>query len=390
MIAESLHLRNFRNHAETFVRELAPKINVLAGPNGAGKTSALEALSITTLTKSFTTYSDAVLIRRGEQMLEVDSHFTSDLGVPHKVSVTIEAGPPLKKSIFANSERIRSSADLVGLAPVVVLTPDEKIITGGSPGERRRFLNMVLSQASRAYLEAELEYRRALKQRNAILANARKDRRGPLEYLKPLLAPWTELLLQNGVRIMRRRARFTEEFRPRLLAAYAMLSESREAPSLEYLPMGLEATPPPFQGGGGGVVDFESVLAQEAARVEAEEIRRGSTLFGPHRDELRLFINPGQEARLFASQGQHKTLLVAMKLAEFEYLREATHETPMLLLDDVFSELDEGRANQLLELAASETLGQTFITSTEAARFESIASKIGECRIFRVKQGVIK
>ena len=387
MRAESIHLRNFRNHAETFVRSLAPKINVLIGPNGAGKTSVLEALSLTTLTKSFTTYSDAVLIRRGEQKLEVDSHFVSDLGVPHKVSIAIEAGPPLKKSIVANGERIRSSADLVGLAPVVVLTPDEKIITGGSPGERRRFLNMVLSQASRAYLEDEIEYRRAVKQRNAILANARKDRRS-FEYLQPQLAPWTALLLKNGARIMRRRARFTEEFRPRLLAAYSMLSQSREEPSLEYLPMSQQ--PPPNEGGGRGVVDFDALLAEEAARVELEEIRRGTTLFGPHRDELMLFINPEQEARLYASQGQHKTLLVAMKLAEFQYLREACGETPMLLLDDVFSELDEQRANQLLELAASGNLGQTFITSTEASRFKPILSELADCRIFRMKQGVIE
>ncbi|HEX5315140.1 MAG TPA: DNA replication/repair protein RecF [Candidatus Kapabacteria bacterium] len=379
MRAESIPLRNFRNHTETFVRELAPKINILIGPNGAGKTSVLEALSLATLTKSFTTYSDAVLIRRGEGKLEVEAQFVSDLGIPHKVSIAIEAGPPLKKSIFANSERIRSSADLVGLAPVVVLTPDEKVITGGGPGERRRFLNMVLSQASRAYLEDELEYRRALKQRNAILANARKERRSA-EYIRPLLAPWTALLLKNGARIMRRRMRFTEEFRPRLLAAYSMLSQSREEPSLTYLPMGLESSDQ----------NFDSLLAREAERVEIEEIRRGATLFGPHRDEIMLFINPGQEARLYASQGQHKTLLVAMKLAEFQYLREAAGETPMLLLDDVFSELDEGRANQLLEMAASGNLGQTFITSTEGARFEAIASQSSGCRIFRMKQGVIE
>jgi DNA replication and repair protein RecF len=103
-----------------------------------------------------------------------------------------------------------------------------------------------------------------------------------------------------------------------------------------------------------------------------------------------LFINPGQEARLYASQGQHKTLLVAMKLAEFQYLREASGETPMLLLDDVFSELDEGRANQLLEMAASGNLGQTFITSTEGARFEAIAYQSSDCRIFRMQQGVIE
>src|SRR5437763_16724471 len=108
-------------------------------------------------------------------------------------------------------------------------------------------------------------------------------------------------------------------------------------------------------------VDFLVLLSEESFRVSQEEIRRGTTLFGPHRDELALYINPGQEAKLYASQGQHKTLLVAMKLAEFEYLREASGETPILLLDDVFSELDDERAGQWLSLAASGSVGQAFI-----------------------------
>jgi DNA replication and repair protein RecF len=357
--ADSLSLKNFRNHRETTVRDFAPKINVIVGPNGAGKTSLLEALSLATLTKSFTTHSDGLLIRKDEPGLEVDAKFTSDLGVPHTVRVEIAAGPPLKKTIHANSERIRSSSDLVGRAPVVVLTPDEKAITGGGPGERRRFLNMVLSQASRTYLEDELEYRRAMKQRNAILGDSRQQRRS-LSYIQPLLEPWTALLIKHGGRIMRRRAQFVEEFRPRLLAAYSSLSSSRETPSLRYIPMGLEDSTS---------AEFDSMLETESKAVAIEEVRRGTTLFGPHRDEVILFINPEQEARLYASQGQHKTLLVSMKLAEFEFLRDATHETPMLLLDDVFSELDDDRARQLLELAQTGSLGQTFITSTERERF---------------------
>ncbi len=218
MRAESIHLRNFRNHADTVVRDLAPKINVFVGPNGVGKTSILEAISLATLTKSFTTASDAVLIRQGETLLEVDAHFMSDLEVAYHVSVQIDGSARLKKTIVANSERIRSSANLVGRAPVVVLTPDEKIITGGPPSERRRFLNMVLSQASRAYLEDELEYRRALKQRNAILSDARQKRQS-LSFVQPMLAPWTELVIKHGTRIMQKRAKFTEEFRPRLLQA---------------------------------------------------------------------------------------------------------------------------------------------------------------------------
>ena len=386
MRASSIHLRNFRNHADTIVADLAPKINVLVGPNGAGKTSILEALSLTTLTKSFTTASDAVLIRQNETVLDVDARFISDLEVAYHVSVQIDNSGRLKKTIVANSERIRSSSDLVGRAPVVVLTPDEKIITGGPPAERRRFLNMVLSQASRAYLEDELEYRRALKQRNAILSDARQKRQS-LPFIQPLLAPWTALVIKHGTRIMQRRAKFTEEFRPRLLEAYRVLSQSREEPSLLYLPMGT-SPPNPSIVGDASLLGEGGFLEKQAAICEIEEIRRGTTLFGPHRDELMCFINPGQEARLYASQGQHKTLLVAMKLAEFEYLKDAAGETPMLLLDDVFSELDHDRARTMLELAMSGELGQTFISSTERERFETLLGQSSSShRIISIERG---
>ncbi len=379
MRTDSIRLQNVRSHADTFVRDLAPKINVLVGPNGVGKTSILEAISLATLTKSFTSASDAVLIRQGESALAVDAHFISDHHVAYHVSVQIDASARLKKTILANSERIRTSADLVGRAPVVVLTPDEKIITGGPPAERRRFLNMVLSQASRAYLEDELEYRRALKQRNAILSDARQ-RRQSLTAIQPLLAPWTDLVTKHGVRIMQRRTRFTEEFRPKLLQWYRVLSQSREEPSLLYLPMGSNEPSG----------NLETFLVDQAKRCEIEEIRRGTTLFGPHRDELMFFINPDQEARLYASQGQHKTLLVAMKLAEFEYLKDAAGETPMLLLDDVFSELDHDRARMLLELALTGNLGQTFITSTERERFETLLGQHSEHhRILSIEPGTV-
>jgi DNA replication and repair protein RecF len=191
------------------------------------------------------------------------------------------------------------------------------------------------------------------------LTEAKLQRRS-LGAAQSALAPWTAIALERGERIMRRRSQFVREFRQPLLTAYSTLASTKESPSLDYLPMGepvLEA-------------DFATVLQQASKACEAEEVRRGTTLFGPHRDELLLSINPGQEAKDYASQGQHKTLLVAMKLAEFEYLREATRETPILLFDDVFSELDDERARAVLALAASGALGQTFITTTEAARFE--------------------
>ncbi len=372
MLATSLSLRNVRNHAAKSIDELAPGINVFAGPNGVGKTSVLEALALATLTKSFVTHSDVLLIQHGERELAVEAHFRSDLGVPYNVEVTINEGPPLRKTIHANGERIRAASDLIGRAPVVVLTPDEKIITSGAPAERRRFLNMVLSQASHTYLEDEIEYRRALKQRNAVLTDAKVQRRS-LSAIQAALAPWTAIALERGQRIMRRRSEFVRDFRQPLLDAYRTLASTNESPSLDYLPMGDSSDG----------VEFITLLERASKSCESEELRRGMTLFGPHRDELLLSINPGQEAKDYASQGQHKTLLVAMKLAEFEYLREATRETPMLLFDDVFSELDDDRARAVLALAASGVLGQTFITTTEAARFErELGTAQGTHRMF--------
>jgi DNA replication and repair protein RecF len=377
--AETLRFTNFRNHIDTEITGFSERINVLVGPNGAGKTSVLESLSLATITKSFSTSSDVVLIRQGETELHVNAEMHSDLNVPHNVRIGIASGPPLKKTLFANNERIRSSADLVGRAPVIVLTPDDKIITSGAPAERRRFLNIVLSQALHTYLEDEIEYKRALKQRNSILNDARTQKRS-LSWLKPMLEPWTEMLITIGARIMRRRLEFTREFIPFLLDAYRLLSNSRETPGIQYQPMGLDTQ----------VSDFAELIRAQQQQLEVDELRRGTSLVGPHKDDVILEINPGHEAKHYASQGQHKTLLVSMKLAEFRYLHEATGETPILLLDDVFSELDKLRAEQLLDLAENGGFGQTFITSTDRAIFESkIDFAKGFHKLFLVERGSV-
>ncbi|MEO6938644.1 MAG: DNA replication and repair protein RecF [Candidatus Kapaibacterium sp.] len=383
MRAESLHFSRVRNHRDTFVSPFAPRVNIFSGPNGAGKTSLLEALSFTTITKSFVTHSDAVLIASGDDNLRIEASFKSDLGVQHRVKVELAGGPPVRKTITANNERLRSSGELIGRSPVVVITPDDKIITSGPPSERRRFLNMVLSQASRTYFEDELEFKRALKQRNAILNDARTDRRSLLQ-LSTLLEPWTDLLVRHAARVMRRRAEFTIEFYPFLTAAYKLLADGKEEPTLRYQPMGIDLDVVTER-------DCQELLREELMKLERDELRRGTSLIGAHRDDIALFINPGQSARDCASQGQHKTLLVSMKLAEYQFLREATGETPILLLDDVFSELDTGRAAQLLELATSGDFGQTFITSADRAIFErSLEFRNGLHSLFLVDAGHVE
>ncbi|MDP4219270.1 MAG: DNA replication and repair protein RecF [Bacteroidota bacterium] len=383
MRARSLILTNFRNHLRTEIADFTPGINVISGQNGAGKTSILEALSVAALTKSFTEAADNTLVQTGAENFSLDAQFLSDLGVGLRSKVEYHLGPPARKSIHVNNDKLRRASDLIGRIPIVALTPDDKVITGGSPEERRRFLSLVLSQSSRLYLEDEIEFRKALRHRNSLLGNLREQGTS-IARASALLAPWTEVVIERSARIMSRRATFIKEFSPFLLESYELVSGASESPSLRYAPMG-------FEHDAESAHQLRAFLEEEHNRREQEELKRGMTLIGAHRDELVILIAPEREAKRFASQGQHKSLLVAMKLAEFSYLRDATNETPILLLDDVFSELDAARSHRLLQLIASGRFGQTFISSTTRENFdEMIDFSSNQHRLFVVASGKIE
>ncbi len=382
MRAQNLTLSNFRNHSTTKIEGFASGINVISGQNGAGKTSILEALSVNALTKSFTDAADNTLVQTSSGKFSLDAQFISDLGVGLYTQIEYYTGPPAKKSIYVNNDRLRRASDLIGRIPVVALTPDDKVITGGSPEQRRRFLSLVLSQSSRLYLEDEIEFRKALRHRNSLLGNL-KERGSTLPKAQAQLAPWTEVIIERSARIMSRRAAFVTEFSPFLLESYKLVSDASESPSLRYAPMG-------FDRPGGTTQAMRTFLEEEYARRELEELKRGMSLIGAHRDELVIMIASEREAKRFASQGQHKSLLVAMKLAEFNYLRDATNETPILLLDDVFSELDASRSKRLLELIASGKFGQTFISSTTRENFDAMIDfSSNQHRLFVVGNGAV-
>ncbi|MFI5264343.1 MAG: DNA replication/repair protein RecF [Candidatus Kapaibacterium sp.] len=364
MRALSLSISHFRNHSKTSISGFAERINVISGQNGAGKTSILEALSVAALTKSFTDAPDNTLVQTGEEQVVIDTAFVSDLGVILHSQTDYSIGPPAKKNIFINNDRLRRSSDLIGRIPIVALTPDDKVITSGSPEERRKFLSLVLSQSSHLYLEDEIEFRKALRHRNSLLGKF-KEQNANLAAVHAQLAPWTEVIIERSSRIMSRRAAFVNEFSPFLLESYLLVTEGKESPSLQYAPMG-------FEHSAGSAHEMKIFLEEEYTRKQLEELKRGMTLIGSHRDELIIMIAPQREAKRFASQGQHKSLLVAMKLAEFNYLRNATNETPILLLDDVFSELDASRSHRLLQLIATGRFGQTFISSTTRENFDAM------------------
>ncbi len=379
MRVTQLQLKHFRNHTDTALT-FGEGINVFLGNNGQGKTNVLEALSYLSLTKSFYASGDGTVLQIGSEMFEVEGTIVSDSQVEHTVRVAYHREG--EKTYTINNVKPETHASVIGRFPIVILSPENNAITFGGPAERRKFLDLLLSQISRAYLEDLLEYRRALKQRNRLLADARYIQ----TYIPELIEPWTAALVEHGARIIRHRQTFVREFRGEVQKAYRELigeparGREDEKPDICYSSLaGIEQV--------GTVEEIKQLMSEELHQRITEERRRGTTLVGPHRDDLHLTIN-GVSMQRFASQGQHKTMLIALKIAEFHYLKERRREVPVVLLDDVFSELDEHRSRFLLTTAAS--LGQTFITTTDEAVFRNVIRWDGTHRKFYVEAGTVK
>lgn len=341
-----LFFRNIRNHVETELFA-AERVNVITGLNGQGKTSILEAISLCSLTRSFVLNQDSALLRRGEGGLVARLEGVSDYGAPRRIEVRYsgEGG----KSIELDGSPATNAAQVIGSAPTVVLSPDLKSITGGPPTQRRRFLDLVLSQAKRRYLEDLMQYRRLLKQRNAIISMARRQGNG----LDPvLIEPWDEGLIDRGARLMHERTKFLEEFAPILRETADEVAVGADEVSIAYAPDSVEG---PMK----SINDYRDALWLRSKEVRRNEVRRGTTLFGPHRDDFTMMINGG-DVRISASQGQHKTLLIGLKVAEFHYLARQCAETPVILLDDIFGDLDARRAERVYDITRN--LAQVFIT----------------------------
>jgi DNA replication and repair protein RecF len=373
MIVRELSLHNFRNHRESSA-SFGEGMNAVLGDNGQGKTNVLEAVSYLGLTKSFYASSDADVLTVGADLFRVEGSMESDGGLTSSVQVSYRRDPP-EKQITVNGAKPESYGSMIGRFPVVVLSPEHSRITSGGPVERRKFIDLTLSQVSAAYLDDLFAYRRALRQRNHLLAEARAGVSGVAQ----MLEPWTGQLALSGGRILARRLIFAKEFAAYVLNAYASLAESPEVPTLDYEPV-TGAMP------GMSADDCASLLLDATRKRQSEEMRRGTSVVGPHRDEIKLLLD-GMDVQRFASQGQHKTLLVALKLAEHQYVIERRNERPMFLLDDLFSELDAVRSARILERIRF--VGQTIITTTEESPFRGTVEWNGHNRKFRVRHGTI-
>ncbi len=367
MRVRNVQLTNFRNHADSSL-EFTEGINVITGANAQGKTSILEALSYICLTKSFLQQTDMTVPRFGGDAFAVDAVMETDRNIVNRVRVVYDAGAG--KKYFLDSNEVKKSADVIGMFPIVVLSPGDFVLTGGAPSERRKFADLLLSQVSRSYLEELTEYRRALKQRNKILLDAKLN--GSLD--GGMLSAWTDALVAHGTKVVSRRRRFVDEFQETFTSAYRSLVDAGETPMLRYEPS--------FSADGDIEVGFRNAL-REVGRVEKA---RGATLAGPHRDDIGFILND-RPIREFASQGQHKTFLVALKMAEFHYIKAMLGETPAMLLDDVMAELDYTRATKVIQTVAD--LGQTFITATDMLSFDDKMLDMHDTKFHLVKEGSV-
>lgn len=369
MRLRSLRLRSFRAHAETRL-DLPEGVTLLVGPNGAGKTNLLEAASLLCVGKSFLSGTDAPLLRRGDPHFEVEGGFVSDRGTDSRVRVAFVPGEG--KRAFVNGSPVERLADLVGRAPLVVLSPADQELTAGGPSERRRLLDATLSQAFPAYLTDLLAYRRALRQRNALLTQVRRGGALP----PGTLDAWDEEVATHGARLVSRRAAFLDRFSGFVAEAHARLSEPGDPPTMRYEPS-VELDDDPVD-----------ALRRALARTARRSRDSGRTLVGPHLDDVS-FLLGGFDLRPFASQGQHRTYALVVRLAQALFLREHLDESPVMLFDDVFGPLDAQRCDLLLRMLVDRPIGQAVVSSARTEPFRVLSGEPGSHAVFHVEHGTV-
>ena len=365
-----LTLRSYRSY-ETLHLAFDPGVQIFLGANAQGKTNIIEALYYAAFGRSHRTSSDAELIRVGADGAYIGLSFRRH-DVPGELSFTFARGA--RRRIIYAGESLRQR-DLVGLLPMVLFSPEDLFLVKGAPALRRRYLDAELSQASPAYYGELLRYTRILKQRNAVLKDIRERLAAPDD-----LPPWDAQLARSAAYIVTRRIAAVAQLGALSARVQAVLAAGEE------LALAYEIA-------GAGAEDFAEDDMTEALHVwynkmlcegRARDIARAATGVGPHLDDLVLRVG-GMSLRSYGSQGQQRTGALALKLAELFYLQENIGEAPILLLDDVMSELDADRRRALLDFIRHEHI-QTFITATDAAYFP--AERMGTYRY--VEAGTVR
>lgn len=375
MILETLHLLFFKNYSEANLR-LSPRINCFVGDNGSGKTNLLDAIHYLSLTKSAFTNADAQSIKQEEEFFVVKGRFQQEgSGVDELnpsvttevIQVSLRAGQ--KKVVTHDKQAYDRISDHIGRYPAVLISPyDTDLIRQGSE-ERRRYFDSLISQLDHEYLELLITYNHVLRQRNSLLKLAAERQGG---YDRDYLLVLDEQLVPAGQKIVEARQQFLEDFTPVFQRHYQQLADSREVVTLDYKTQLLEA-------------DFAKLLRVN----ERKDLTLQRTTIGPHKDDF-VFLMDNLPVKSYGSQGQQKSYVISLKLAQFEMLASRKQHKPLLLLDDIFDRLDEKRITRLLQLVADHTFGQVFLTDTHLDRTDRALANLSEqVSRFRVEKGTV-
>lgn len=363
MILKHLSLLNYKNIriAET---DLSPKLNCFFGLNGMGKTNFLDAVYYLSFCKSATNSVDSQNIMHDAEFFMIRGSYEDESGTGMDVYCGLKRKQ--KKVFKKNNKEYKKFSEHIGQIPLVMVSPaDSSLISGGSE-ERRRFIDLVISQYDKEYLNSLIRYEKALLQRNTLL---RAEKPADSEEYDI----WEEMMAMYGEAVSRKRKAFIDDFRSHFSSIYSHISQDSEDVSLEYVSHCLEG-------------DLREMLRLSRQK----DLIMGYSLKGVHKDDLTMMLD-GYPIKKEGSQGQNKTFLISLKLAQFKYLRKFGMTTPILLLDDIFDRLDSCRVEQIIKLVSGEDFGQILITDTDKERFEPILRQLGDKhKVFRVTEGEIE
>lgn len=362
MILKNLTIINYKNISEATL-DFSPKINCFIGRNGEGKTNILDSIYFLSFTKSASCSIDSQNILHGQEFLMLQGLYDIN-GIDEEISCGMRLHQ--KKHFKRNKKDYKRLSEHIGLLPLIMVSPnDNELILGGSE-ERRRFMDVVISQYNKDYMASLIRYNRALQQRNAML-------KAEEEPNPEIMATFEEIMAETGTIVYEYRKAFIEEFTPVFQEFYTHISGGHETVSLTYTSHCQR----------GNLLD---VIQRDKAKDRAV----GYSLHGIHKDDLEMTLDAFPIKRE-GSQGQNKTYLISLKLAQFKFLNNTgSHTTPLLLLDDIFDKLDANRVEQIVSLVSDSSFGQIFITDTNRENLDKILERSnGEYKIFTVCNGNI-
>ena len=381
MYLRKLKVINFKNIREATL-QFSPKINCILGNNGGGKTNLLDAIYYLSMTKSFFNIPENYAVTFGEQSMGLIGDYmlqekSERIHLAIKLPDAADAGQPARneKQLWRNEKRIAKFSSHIGLLPIVMVSPQDAILVNGSGEERRRFLNFILSQTDPLYLSNIQNYNSLLAQRNKLLklCAGTGGRSAATRGWDELIQTITLQMESPAAYVHAKRQELAESLSQYTAQYYKELSGNREAVTMRYQS------------------DLNSSTPKEIfQRSQQQDLRFGYTTAGPHRDDMLFFIE-GFPIKKVGSQGQQKSFLIALKLAQFQIIKQISGKLPILLLDDLFDKLDMTRVEYLLSLVAGETFGQIFITDSNKVRINQILARVDStAKSFEVHDGTYR